>query len=160
MANFISIFRIFLVFIAIGLLYVKSSVAYILAFILTVLAFCLDGLDGYIARKFNESSKLGAILDIMGDRIAEYVYWIVFQHFLLQHPLQLSPIIYTPRDSPATPIATLHTGRQTHSPGRLSRPLEAPNLTLLQTKPSASTSDIPTSSTADGEIFIQSIKSG
>ena len=81
MANIISISRIFLVFIAVGLLYFKDcTCAYIAAFILTVIAFALDGLDGYVARKFNEESKLGAVLDIMGDRIAEYAYWIMFAH--------------------------------------------------------------------------------
>ncbi|MGN1125746.1 MAG: CDP-alcohol phosphatidyltransferase family protein [Candidatus Gastranaerophilaceae bacterium] len=81
MANIISISRIFLVFIAISLLYFKdSAVAYMSAFILTILAFIFDGLDGYVARKFNEASKLGSVLDIMGDRIAEYVYWIIFAH--------------------------------------------------------------------------------
>ncbi len=81
MANIISISRIFLVFIAVGLLYFKDYTgAYIAAFVLTVIAFALDGLDGYIARKFHEESKLGAVLDIMGDRIAEYAYWIMFAH--------------------------------------------------------------------------------
>ena len=78
MANFISIFRIFVALFAIALLYVKTTWAYILAFFLTVIAFILDGLDGYVARKFNESSDLGSVLDIMGDRIVEVSYWIVF----------------------------------------------------------------------------------
>ena len=78
MANFISIFRIFVALFAIALLYVRTTWAYILAFLLTVIAFALDGLDGYIARKFNESSDLGSVLDIMGDRIVEVSYWIVF----------------------------------------------------------------------------------
>ena len=83
MANIISLSRILLVFIAAGLLYFKeSSYAYAAAFILTVLAFCLDGLDGYVARKFHEESKLGSVLDIMGDRISEYVYWIMCAHLL------------------------------------------------------------------------------
>jgi CDP-diacylglycerol--glycerol-3-phosphate 3-phosphatidyltransferase len=38
----------------------------------------MDGLDGYIARKFNECSKFGALLDILSDRIVENVYWISF----------------------------------------------------------------------------------
>ena len=81
MANFISISRIFLVFIAVGLLMLKdSSAAYITSFVLTIIAFCLDGLDGYVARKFNETSELGAVLDIMGDRIAEYSYWTMFTY--------------------------------------------------------------------------------
>ena len=81
MANIISISRIFLVFIAVGLLYFKECTgAYVAALILTITAFAFDGLDGYIARKFHEESKLGAVLDIMGDRIAEYAYWIMFAH--------------------------------------------------------------------------------
>jgi len=78
MANFITIFRVFLVFISAFLLFKHSSLAYGLALVLTIIAFSLDGLDGYVARKFNESSKLGAVLDIMSDRIVENVYWIVF----------------------------------------------------------------------------------
>ncbi len=78
MANFISIFRIFVAFFAIYLLFIQTTWAYILAFVLTVIAFILDGVDGYVARKFNEASQLGSVLDIMGDRIVEAIYWIVF----------------------------------------------------------------------------------
>ena len=89
MANIISISRIFFVFIAAALLYFKnSSEAYLLAFALTVIAFALDGLDGYVARKFHEDSKLGSVLDIMGDRIAEYIYWIMLAH------LGLVPVLF------------------------------------------------------------------
>lgn len=89
MANIISISRIFFVFIAAALLYFKnSSEAYLLAFVLTVIAFALDGLDGYVARKFHEESKLGSVLDIMGDRIAEYIYWIMLAH------LGLVPVLF------------------------------------------------------------------
>ena len=80
MANFISIFRIFLMFIAVYLILAmpQSVCAYIWALVLTILAFALDGVDGWVARKFNEVSKLGALLDIMGDRIVENTYWILF----------------------------------------------------------------------------------
>lgn len=78
MANFISIFRIFVAFFAIYLLFIPATWSYILAFLLTVIAFILDGVDGYVARKFNEASQLGSVLDIMGDRIVEASYWIVF----------------------------------------------------------------------------------
>ena len=36
-----------------------------------------DGLDGYIARKRNETSLFGALFDIAGDRIVELTLWIV-----------------------------------------------------------------------------------
>lgn len=78
MANFITIFRIFLIFIATFLLFQDSSKAYHIAFWLIAVAFALDGLDGYVARKFNETSKLGAMLDIMSDRIAENTLWVAF----------------------------------------------------------------------------------
>ncbi len=81
MANIITLSRIFLAFIAMGLLFFgdKASPAFAhISVILTVFVMWFDGLDGYIARKFNESSKLGAVLDIMGDRIVENIYWITF----------------------------------------------------------------------------------
>ena len=80
MANFISIFRIFIMFFAVYLIYtqVGNTQAYIWALVLTILAFSLDGVDGWVARKFNEVSKFGALLDIMGDRIVEASYWIIY----------------------------------------------------------------------------------
>ncbi len=80
MANFISIFRIFIMFAAVYLIYtqVGNIQAYVWALILTILAFSLDGVDGWVARKFNEVSKFGALLDIMGDRIVENTYWVLF----------------------------------------------------------------------------------
>ncbi len=80
MANFITIFRVFLMFIGVYLImaFEGNFNAYLWALILTILAFSLDGVDGYIARKFHEESKLGALLDIMSDRIVENTYWIIF----------------------------------------------------------------------------------
>ena len=81
MANIITLSRIFLAFIAMGLLFIgpKDAPNYVhISFIITIFVMWFDGLDGYIARKFNESSKLGAVLDIMGDRIVENIYWVVF----------------------------------------------------------------------------------
>ena len=78
MANIVSVSRIFVAYAAILCLYEKTTWAYILAFVLTAIAFAMDGLDGYIARKFNQSSEWGSVLDILGDRIVEVSYWIVF----------------------------------------------------------------------------------
>ena len=80
MANFISIFRIFVMFAAVYLIYAfqGNTAAYVWALALTIIAFALDGVDGYVARKFHEESKFGALLDIMGDRIVENTYWILF----------------------------------------------------------------------------------
>ena len=70
--------RVFVAYAAIALLYVRTTWAYILAFVLTIIAFALDGLDGYVARKLNQSSEWGSVLDILGDRIVEVSYWTVF----------------------------------------------------------------------------------
>lgn len=81
MANIITLSRIFLAFIAMGLLFIGQKNAPDFAhisFIITIFVMWFDGLDGYIARKFNETSKLGAVLDIMGDRIVENIYWMTF----------------------------------------------------------------------------------
>ena len=78
LANIITLSRIFLVFVVVVLLYFKNPAAYYGALILTAILMWFDGLDGYITRKFNISSRLGALLDIMGDRIVENVFWISF----------------------------------------------------------------------------------
>ncbi|MDE6138979.1 MAG: CDP-alcohol phosphatidyltransferase family protein [Candidatus Gastranaerophilales bacterium] len=77
-ANIVSISRIFIAFVAIGLLFVHTTPAYIWSVVLTAIAFAMDGVDGYIARKYNQASELGSVLDIMGDRIVEVSYWIAF----------------------------------------------------------------------------------
>lgn len=79
LANIITLSRIFFVFIVAALLFcTECKYSYIIALVLTAILMWFDGLDGFIARKFNISSKLGALLDIMGDRIVENVFWIAF----------------------------------------------------------------------------------
>ena len=77
-ANIVSIVRVFIAFAAIALLFRHTHVAYILSFILTAIAFSMDAVDGFLARKYGQPSQLGAVLDIIGDRIVESIYWIVF----------------------------------------------------------------------------------
>lgn len=78
LANIVSVTRIFVAYVAIACLYVQTTWAYIIALVLTIIAFAMDGLDGYLARKLNQSSEWGSVLDILGDRIVEASYWIVF----------------------------------------------------------------------------------
>ena len=77
-ANIVSVTRIFVAYGAIALLFCQTMWAYVAAFLLTAIAFAMDGLDGYIARKYNQASKWGSVLDILGDRIVEASYWVVF----------------------------------------------------------------------------------
>ena len=79
LANIITLSRIFFVFIVVALLFCKECpYSYKTALFLTAILMWFDGLDGFVARKFNISTKLGALLDIMGDRIVENVFWISF----------------------------------------------------------------------------------
>ena len=55
MANIITLSRIFLAFIVVALLFLKSNVDTLTALILTIFVMWVDGLDGSIARKFNET---------------------------------------------------------------------------------------------------------
>jgi CDP-diacylglycerol--glycerol-3-phosphate 3-phosphatidyltransferase len=48
------------------------------ALALTIGAIALDGVDGYLARRFNLATPLGAQLDILGDRVIENIFFIYF----------------------------------------------------------------------------------
>ena len=83
MANLISLFRVILAFYLLLMLDYQSqnSTFYWTAVGLTLAVILLDALDGWVARKFNEASKIGSIIDILGDRIVENAYWIVFAFY-------------------------------------------------------------------------------
>ena len=50
----------------------------IAALVLLVLALVLDGVDGFLARKYRTSSNTGALLDTLADRITENVMMVLF----------------------------------------------------------------------------------
>ncbi len=76
-ANLITLFRLMLVFVVISLfgyhIYLDIFLVALIGLILL-----LDAVDGYVARKLNQTSALGALLDIVGDRIVECVFWVYF----------------------------------------------------------------------------------
>lgn len=49
-----------------------------LAIALTLVAVLLDGVDGFVARKFGLATPLGAQIDILGDRILENLFFTAF----------------------------------------------------------------------------------
>lgn len=77
-ANVLTVARVVLALGTVSLLFVPSEQARWIAFVLTIFVIWADGLDGYFARKLKQTSKLGGVLDIAGDRVVELVYWIVF----------------------------------------------------------------------------------
>ena len=72
-ANKVTIFRILLIpfFVVEVLYYMKNGdeVHRLLAILVFAAAAVCDGVDGYIARHYNQRSELGAILDPLGDKL-------------------------------------------------------------------------------------------
>jgi CDP-diacylglycerol--glycerol-3-phosphate 3-phosphatidyltransferase len=77
MANLVTLSRLLLLLVVVWLFYQPLSPWSFANFFLIVFIFVSDGLDGYIARKRNETSLFGALFDIAGDRIVEQTLWIV-----------------------------------------------------------------------------------
>jgi CDP-diacylglycerol--glycerol-3-phosphate 3-phosphatidyltransferase len=77
MANLVTLSRLLLLLVVVWLFYQPAVWWSSATFFLIVFMFVSDGLDGYIARKRNETSLFGALFDIAGDRITELTLWIV-----------------------------------------------------------------------------------
>ena len=80
MANFITFIRLILLFVLVLSIYWADPSWQRANMPLLVLIMVLDALDGWIARKFHESSLFGAVFDIAADRIVETVLWVVLAH--------------------------------------------------------------------------------
>ena len=76
-ANLVAISRAMLAFIAVAILFHRPNL-YFLAAVLTLVSILMDGLDGWVARRYGEVSRIGAVIDILTDRIVELTYWIAF----------------------------------------------------------------------------------
>jgi CDP-diacylglycerol--glycerol-3-phosphate 3-phosphatidyltransferase len=76
-ANAVAITRASLAFLVVVILHASREL-YVGAFVLTLVAIWMDGLDGWVARRFGEVTRIGAAIDILTDRIVEMTYWIAF----------------------------------------------------------------------------------
>lgn len=86
MANYITISRILLIFPVLILASPESSPDNWVALILFIIAGITDHLDGYVARKTGSTSSLGAILDLLADKlliILTIFYFISYDSSLL-----------------------------------------------------------------------------
>ena len=77
LANIITASRPFLTFLVILLLGRHPKLDIPLIFTIALI-FILDALDGIVARKRNETTETGALLDTIADRIVENTFWIYF----------------------------------------------------------------------------------
>ncbi len=69
MANLLTLLRIVLIIPFIALFYVGTGTAAWLTLAIFIIAGVTDFLDGYVARKFNQTSALGAALDPIADKL-------------------------------------------------------------------------------------------
>jgi CDP-diacylglycerol--glycerol-3-phosphate 3-phosphatidyltransferase len=67
--NLITLLRIFLIPVFIAAYYLPFRWASLLAMSLFILAALTDWLDGYLARRLNQSSPFGAFLDPVADKL-------------------------------------------------------------------------------------------
>ncbi|MDE1762558.1 MAG: CDP-alcohol phosphatidyltransferase family protein [Candidatus Micrarchaeota archaeon] len=76
LADAATLFRTLLVFVVAYMIIAKYSALLTVAVIIVM--FLLDAIDGKLAKIDKKKSKFGPRLDVAGDRVTEYVFWIVF----------------------------------------------------------------------------------
>jgi CDP-diacylglycerol--glycerol-3-phosphate 3-phosphatidyltransferase len=74
-ANTITLCRLLLTFLVVTL-FGRHRMLDIGLIAAIALIFVLDAVDGYVARKRNETSEIGEVVDTIADRIIENIFWI------------------------------------------------------------------------------------
>ncbi len=69
LANILTFSRIVLIPLMVGSFYLKGDLANWLSFAIFSIAGTTDFLDGYVARKLNQTSKLGTFMDPIADKL-------------------------------------------------------------------------------------------
>ncbi len=81
--NAITVFRIVLIPVFIGTFYLPQSWSHLLATFIFWLASISDWFDGYLARKLNQQSALGAFLDPLADKLMVIIALLLL---IAEHP--------------------------------------------------------------------------
>ena len=76
-ANVVSVSRVVLTFWVISVLGRHPGLDVLLIGTIALII-CLDGVDGYIARKRAETSEVGGVLDTLADRLIENTFFLYF----------------------------------------------------------------------------------
>lgn len=114
MANIITFGRLVLLFVVIWIAYTPASWLHFVNVALLIVVFVSDALDGYVARKNNETSVFGAMFDIAADRIAELSLWVVLTDLNLV-PVWV-PLLFIVRGSIVDAIRARTTAEQRKAP--------------------------------------------
>jgi CDP-diacylglycerol---glycerol-3-phosphate 3-phosphatidyltransferase len=80
MANLITLGRLILFFLTLGLIYSRQAALVQLATFLMIVVIASDALDGWVARRRGSTSDFGSVADIAGDRVVEQCAWVAFAH--------------------------------------------------------------------------------
>lgn len=80
MANAITLSRLLLLWLVVLLALSAPPAWQLLNVPLLILVFVSDGLDGYVARTFQQTSLFGALFDIAADRIVELSLWVLLAY--------------------------------------------------------------------------------
>lgn len=111
-ANYFTFIRIFIspIFLLVYLYHdylgiTKTVLPYVLIFLLCVSELS-DAFDGYLARKYNQVTDFGKILDPMADSIARLSYFLTFTADPVRLPLALI-FIFLYRDSVVSTLRTI-----------------------------------------------------
>ena len=80
MANWITIGRIVLLFVGVALMLRPEFLSVLVGALIALLVVVADAVDGPVARWRGETSKFGAVFDIVGDRIVEAVLFVTYAY--------------------------------------------------------------------------------
>ena len=82
MANYLTISRIFLIFPVLVLASPEPDITNWIALLLFIFAGITDHLDGYVARKTGSTSNLGALLDLVADKLLVVIilFYLISYH--------------------------------------------------------------------------------
>ena len=79
--NLLTLSRIFITPVIVLFLFVSVPYNYFIAAFLFIIGCLTDLLDGYIARKYNQGTKLGIFLDPMADKLFSYTIVLILLYF-------------------------------------------------------------------------------
>ena len=116
MANYITITRMLLIFPVLILVTPESSPHNWIALALFVFAGITDHLDGFVARRYGTESSLGALLDLMADKLLIIVILFFFISFESNILLIIPSLIIIIREIVVTSLRQLLTEKQGANP--------------------------------------------
>ena len=121
MANAITLSRMPLLFIYIFLLHTGNPVIIFWCVPFILLIMLLDMVDGMVARRLNQASLLGSVLDIAVDRALEIILWVVFACMGLISPIV--PVIVIARGTLTDAVRCVGNGNGEAAFSQLKNPL-------------------------------------